>query len=124
MWAEVSILRRRGMRLHQHEWPPAALVFLEVKQLHGPNNPLRQHARMANLWEAFGSTSQRAIGTMYDPVLTMTAGDGFLLRGIELEQIDRRLHEYQQVWLVRPSALHADPLPPFQAEMPPVDHGV
>ena len=120
VWAEVSFLRRRGARLHQHEWPPAVTVWLDISQLHGPNNPFRQHTRMANLWEAWGTGSQRGKGTMYDPVIMMTAGDGFLMRGIELESAEKRLIEYQQVWLVRPTQQFAEPLPPFQAELPSV----
>lgn len=89
------------------------LVNLQVSQMHGPDNPFRQHMRMACLWEAFGTGSQRGMGTIFDPVLLMTPGDGFLLRGIELQTIEARVHEFQQVWLCRPSAERAAPLPMF-----------
>lgn len=103
------------MRLQPHEWPPTQCVELQITQMHGPNNPFRQHVRMATLWESYGTSSQRGAGTMFDPVILMTPGDGFLLRGIELETLQGRLHEHQQVWLCRPTQKDAQPLPPFQA---------
>ncbi len=114
MWCEVTFLRRRGLRLQPQEWPPARLANLVVNQLHGPNNPFRQHMRMANLWQDDDSTSKRGVGTLFDPVILMTPGDGLLLRGIELETIDGRMYEYQQVWLCRPTQPMAKPLPPFK----------
>jgi hypothetical protein len=116
MWCEVTKLRQRGKRLHRHGWPEAILVDLQIEQLHGPANPFRQHTRMASLWLATSTSNQRGMGTIFDPVLLRTPGDGFLVRGIELETIDGRLHEFQQVWLCRPSSQGAGALPLFAAE--------
>ena len=118
MWCEVTKLRQNGRRLRTHEWPKAVLVNLQIDQLQGPNNPFRQHMRVASLWESYGTSSQRGMGTMFDPVLLRTPGDGFLVRGVELETIDGRMYEFQQVWLCRPSSELAAALPPLKGLQP------
>jgi hypothetical protein len=112
MLCEVTILRRRGRRIPQSEWPRALVASLEVRDWDGLSNDFKHHIRVANLYGLKGVTKS-LLGTIFAPELLLTIGDGILICGTELEVLDKRTYEYVQMWLCRPTTHHAQPLPPF-----------
>lgn len=117
MLCEFTVLRRSGMRLLQSEWPRPQVLTLEVRDWDGSSNNFKRHMRVANLFLINGGTRQ-TVATVFDPELLMTTVDALLIRGTEVEVINKRTHEFVQMWLCRPTIYQGAPLKPFDTSIP------
>ncbi|MBS0455386.1 MAG: hypothetical protein JSS14_29150 [Proteobacteria bacterium] len=68
-------------------------------------NNARRNLLCVELWEAYDTTSRRALATMFDPVLLPSPSGGLLIAGTELAT-DRsegfKIWEHRQVWWCKP----------------------
>jgi len=66
-------------------------------------NNAKRNLLQVNLWESYGTTSQRGLAIIFDPVFQPYPGDGLLIAGTEFQTNgSQRICEYRQVWLCRP----------------------
>jgi len=108
---EIIELRRNGMRLRPEEWPDPMVGCLRMHYWDGRRNSSRRTLRQLTLYGSWGTT-ERPVGTLTDPQLIDVLGAAMLLQGQVLNTIDGRLHEHNQLWIVRPKTSN-EPLPPF-----------
>lgn len=115
MFCEVITLRKNGLRLRPDEWPEPIAGRLYLEYWQGSTNNHRRCIRSLDLLARRGSIDVPAL-RMADAELVDIAGDGMLLRGVELRADGGRVHEHVQMWLVRPRHEKGTALPPFDAK--------
>lgn len=110
MFCEVCTLRSQGKRLRRSEYPAAVRGRVQVTVW--PHNNFQRFIRRIEVVERSGVTSLRTRLSMADPVLLPCPADvGMLLAGTEVAIIDDRIHEFSQLWLMRPCT-DSEVLPP------------
>ncbi|KTT23226.1 hypothetical protein [Pseudacidovorax intermedius] len=68
-----------------------------------PHNNFQRFIRRIEVRVGVGISTHRTPLMMADPVLLpCPASLGLLIAGIELEAIENRVHEFSQLWLLRP----------------------
>lgn len=98
------------MHLRRSENPVPVRGRLEVTVW--PHNNFQRFIRRIEVTEHSGVSSVRTAMSMADPVLLPCPVDlGMLLAGVEVEVVGDRIHEFSQLWLVRPCS-RDDDLPP------------
>lgn len=105
MACSVTVLREKGRRLPRSEWPAVVTGRLTVHDWEGSANGFKRPVRVASVWTRQGTSTDRPVLTMFDPVFYRTVPGGFLLGGIELNSTEagRVVYEHQQLWQVIPS---------------------
>lgn len=98
------------MRLRRAEYPVPVVGRVEASVW--PHNNFQRFIRRIEVTERSGVASHRTALFMADPVLLPCPADlGWLLAGTEVQVIDDRIHEFSQLWLVRPCS-EEEALPP------------
>lgn len=116
MFCEIIELRRNGLRLRPEEWPAPVAGQLRMDYWEGSKNSHRRTLRQAALWQHMGVNWRPAL-VIADPDWIDVVGDALLMRGLQLQSLEGRMYEHQQLWLVRARAeLKGPPLPVFDAK--------
>lgn len=101
------------MRLRPDEWPAPERGRLTVTYMAADICAVRRTLREANLMTHWVTTPLCRL-KLFEPEFIDVVGDGFLLRGHTIRTLDQRVHEHEQIWLVRPrTAEEGPPLPRF-----------
>lgn len=105
-FAEVTLLRRQGLRLRKGERDPPRRLMVTVLESDREHNNAGRNTVEASLYEAYGTSRMSGRGRMIDPVIVPYKGPGVLFAGteIEAETIDGQLlvREFRQAWLCVP----------------------
>lgn len=102
MKATVTLLRRKGMRLRPTELDPA--IEGELSLYDWPTaNSFGRPVRCMEVKVPVGSLMQ-AKAVLFDPELIAVVDGHLVFRGIELDTVDGRVYEHEQIWRVAPSA--------------------
>lgn len=107
MKCTVTLLRKAGMRLRPAELAPAIEGVLSMYDWTTSNN-FGRPVRCMEVKVPVGTLMQ-ARAVLFDPELLAVADGVMSLRGIELDTVDGRVIEHEQVWRVRPVAPGALP---------------
>ena len=100
MKCTVTLLRRAGMRLRPAELDPPIEGELSMYDW-TTNNNFGRPVRCMEVKVQIGTLMQ-ARGVLFEPELLALADGVMSLRGIELDTVDGRVIEHEQVWRVRP----------------------
>lgn len=101
MKASVTLLRRKGMRLRPPELDPAIEGELSMYDWPSQNN-FHRPVRCMEIKVAVGTLMQ-ARAVLFDPELIAVADGNLVFRGIELDTVDGRVFEHEQIWRVLPN---------------------
>lgn len=102
MKATVTLLRRKGMRLRPTELDPA--IDGELSLYDWPTaNSFGRPVRCMEVKVPVGSLMQ-AKAVLFDPELIAVVDGHLVFRGIELDTVDGRVYEHEQIWRVAPAA--------------------
>ena len=102
MKATVTLLRRKGMRLRPTELDPA--IEAELSLYDWPTaNSFGRPVRCMEVKVPVGSLMQ-AKAVLFDPELIAVVDGHLVFRGIELDTVDGRVYEHEQIWRVAPAA--------------------
>lgn len=101
MKVTVTLLRRKGMRLRPPELEPPIEGELSMYDWTTANN-FGRPVRCMEVKVAAGTLMQ-ARAVLFDPELIAVADGHLVFRGIELDTIDGRLFEHEQIWRVKSS---------------------
>ena len=113
MFCEVIELRKNGLRLRPEEWPAPVAGHLRMAQWDSSHTSYHRAIRKLVLWVPWG-TSMVPGPWLGDAQLVDVVGDAQLLRGDVLHSEDGRIHEFVQLWLLRPRHdQHGPALPKF-----------
>lgn len=89
------------MCLRRSEYPAPVRGRVEVAVW--PHNNYQRFIRRIEVRVGVGISTYRTPLVMADPVLLPCPADlGLLIAGTELESIESRVHEFSQLWLLRP----------------------
>lgn len=102
MKCTVTLLRREGMRLRPAEVDAGIEGELSMYDWPTQNN-FGRPVRCMEVKVPVGTLMQ-ARAVLFDPELVAVADGSMSFRGIELDTIDGRVFEHEQVWRVRPIA--------------------
>lgn len=101
MKVSVTLLRRKGMRLRLAELEPAIEGELSMYDWPTANN-FGRPVRCMEVKVAVGTLTQ-AKAALFDPELIAVADGHLVFRGIELDTVDGRVFEHEQIWRVIPN---------------------
>lgn len=102
LW-DVVPLRRRGVRLRASELEPSRRGVLLLTD-RGLDSSFKRHVREAHLWSATAAPQARVslLYPIFEPCVVRIVDGTLVLAGIEIETIDQRVAEHQQVWRCTP----------------------
>jgi hypothetical protein len=98
MKATVTLLRRKGMRLRPAELDPAIVGELSLYDWPTANS-FGRPVRCMEVKVPVGSLLQ-AKAVLFDPELIAVVDSHLVFRGIELDTVDGRVFEHEQIWRV------------------------
>lgn len=105
-FAEVTILRRQGLRLRKAERDLPRRLMVTILESDREHNNSGRNTVEASLYEAYGSSRMASRGRIIDPVIVPFKGPGILLAGTEFESeiVEGQIltREHRQVWLCVP----------------------
>ena len=96
----VTLLRRKGMRLRPAEVEAGIEGVLSMYDWPTQNN-FGRPVRCMEVKVPVGSLMQ-AKAVLFDPDLVAVTDGELSFRGIELDTVDGRVFEHEQIWRVRP----------------------
>lgn len=102
----VTLLRRKGMRLRPTELAPPIEGVLSMYDWTSQNN-FGRPVKCMELKAAVGTLMQ-ARAVLFDPELLAITDGAMSFRGIELDTLDGRVLEHEQVWRIIPAPCKPD----------------
>ncbi len=109
MLVDVTLLRRKGLRLRAAELDPPVRGMLETQWM--TETSFGRPMKVAQVFSEYGTVRQRSLLTIGDVTLEAIKDGSFSLAGVELESYRpaeekrRRIIEHRQVWRCVPVAM-------------------
>lgn len=101
MRCAVTLLRRHGMRLRPDELGDPVLGELQMRDW-AEQNSFGRAVRVLEVVQPAGTVG-RVAATLFEPALVGVRGGAMVFRGIELQTLDGRVYEHEQIWRVAPA---------------------